>query len=49
VRATKENILQYLKEIKGEFAINGIATITLFGSYAKDTQTPYSDIDTLYV
>lgn len=45
MRATKENILQYLEEIKSEFSVDGITTIALFGSYAKDTQTPYSDID----
>lgn len=43
--ATKENILQYLREIKSELAVDGIVTIALFGSYAKDAQTPYSDID----
>ncbi len=45
MRATKENILQYLEEIKKEFANEGITTFALFGSYAKNTQTVYSDID----
>ncbi|CUV65398.1 Putative nucleotidyltransferase [Sulfurovum sp. enrichment culture clone C5] len=45
MQATKENILQYLGEIKSEFSSNGITVVALFGSYAKNTQTPYSDID----
>jgi predicted nucleotidyltransferase len=45
MRATKENILEYLTEVKFEFLKEGIVKIALFGSYAKDTQNIYSDID----
>lgn len=45
MRATKENILEYLKELKVEFSKEGIASFALFGSFAKDTQSVYSDID----
>jgi len=45
MRATKENILQYLQEIKEELQEKGIVKIALFGSYAKDSQNVYSDID----
>ena len=45
MRATKENILLYLEEIKCELQEKGIEKLALFGSYAKDTQNVYSDID----
>ena len=45
MRATKESILCYLKELKAEFSQEGITTFALFGSFAKDTQGVYSDID----
>lgn len=45
MRATKEAILNHLRQIKGDLAKEGISAIGLFGSYAKDEQTVYSDID----
>ena len=38
-------ILQYLKEIKPELENQGIEQLALFGSFAKEEQTVYSDID----
>ena len=45
MKITKEIILQYLKEIKPELENYGIEQIALFGSFAKEEQTVYSDID----
>jgi predicted nucleotidyltransferase len=45
MRATKDDILHYLKELKAEFSKDGITTFALFGSFAKDTHGVYSDID----
>jgi len=45
MKVTKENILDYLYEIQPQFKKDGIVSFALFGSYAKDTQTVYSDID----
>jgi predicted nucleotidyltransferase len=45
MKTTKENILEYLQEIKFELEQKGIVKIALFGSYARDKQTVYSDID----
>ncbi len=43
---TKKEILDYLKNYKKEFAKRyGISRIGLFGSRAKDTEKPDSDID----
>lgn len=41
----KEHILSYLSEIKNELIHSGIEKIGLFGSFAKNAATPYSDID----
>ncbi len=43
--ATKENILIYLREIKSELNQKGVIKLALFGSFAKDEQGVYSDID----
>ncbi len=45
MRATKENLLQYLKEIKPQLQRRGIAKLGLFGSYARGDESVYSDID----
>ncbi len=45
MRATKNNILEYLQEIKGELYSEGIVKLGLFGSFARDEQNVYSDID----
>jgi uncharacterized protein len=39
------NILEYLSLLKNELSSKGIVQIGLFGSFAKDNQTVYSDID----
>ncbi len=45
MRATKENILDYLREIKNELYKDGIVSLALFGSFARGEQGIYSDID----
>ncbi|TLP41246.1 nucleotidyltransferase family protein [Arcobacter arenosus] len=45
MKATKENILLYLKEIKLDLNKKGIDKIGLFGSFATNNQNIYSDID----
>ena len=45
MKITQEIILQYLKKIKPELQNDGIEKIALFGSFAKNEQTVYSDID----
>lgn len=45
MRASKENILDYLREIKGELYKDGIVSLALFGSFARGEQGIYSDID----
>ena len=43
---TKEYILNYLKDHKEAFRKKyGISKIALFGSFAKDTAKPFSDVD----
>ncbi len=41
----KENILNYLGNIKSELMKNGIEKIGLFGSFARGSADLYSDID----
>lgn len=41
----KNIILQYLSDLKYELSKKGIVKFGLFGSFAKDEQTIYSDID----
>jgi predicted nucleotidyltransferase len=45
MKATKNSILEYLQQLKKEFAQEGIASFALFGSFAKGTNGVYSDID----
>lgn len=45
MRATRDNILTYLADIKNELAKDGIVSLALFGSFAKNEQSVYSDID----
>lgn len=45
MKATKEHILDYLHELKGELHQEGIIQLGLFGSYARGENTLYSDID----
>ena len=45
MRANQKNIINYLKELKPELLKDGIVQIALFGSFAKNQQNVYSDID----
>jgi len=44
----KNEIVSKLKEIKPLYAQEGLILLGLFGSYAKDKQTKFSDIDIAY-
>ena len=44
----KSMILLKLKELKQVYEKDGLILLGLFGSYAKDTQTIFSDIDVAY-
>ena len=44
----KEEILNKLKEIKPLYEKEGLEILGVFGSYAKDTQNEFSDIDIAY-
>ncbi|MGX3010495.1 nucleotidyltransferase family protein [Helicobacter sp. 23-1044] len=44
-KSIKEPILLYLKELKPSLQKEGITELGLFGSFAKDEATIYSDID----
>lgn len=44
----KDEILLKLKEIKPTYAQEGLEILGVFGSYAKETQTQFSDIDIAY-
>ena len=44
----KNEILFKLKELKPSYEKEGSILLGLFGSYAKETQTKYSDIDIAY-
>jgi predicted nucleotidyltransferase len=45
MRATKKDILEYLKELKLELKDDGIVSLGLFGSFASGKNSTYSDID----
>ncbi len=42
------DIIAYLKTLKHDLKSEGIVSVGLFGSCAKDTQTKHSDIDIVY-
>ena len=44
----KNSILSKLKELKPTYEQEGLILVGLFGSYARDTQTKFSDIDVAY-
>ncbi|MDD2906846.1 MAG: nucleotidyltransferase domain-containing protein [Sulfurimonas sp.] len=44
----KNEILSKLKELKPIYEKEGLILLGLFGSYAKDRQTKFSDIDVAY-
>lgn len=45
MRVSKLNIITFLQEIKAELVNDGIVTLGLFGSFARDEAGVYSDID----
>jgi len=45
MKQTKTQIIQVLQELKPLLLSKGIASVALFGSFAKDEATPYSDVD----
>ncbi len=45
MRVDKSNIISFLREIKEELVNDGISTVGLFGSFARDEANVYSDID----
>jgi predicted nucleotidyltransferase len=45
MRATKEQIIIFLSEIKQSLLMDGISQIALFGSFARGENNVYSDID----
>ncbi|MBE0497035.1 MAG: nucleotidyltransferase domain-containing protein [Campylobacterales bacterium] len=45
---TKKSILATLKKLKPVYEHEGIVLLGLFGSYAKDEQNDFSDIDVFY-
>ena len=45
MRADKLSIINFLTEIKSELFSDGILKLGLFGSFARDEATVYSDID----
>ena len=44
----KNEIISKLKELKPVYEQDGLILVGLFGSYAKDTQNNFSDIDIAY-
>ena len=44
----KSEILLKLKELKPKYEKEGLILLGLFGSYVKNTQTEFSDIDVAY-
>jgi len=44
----QSEILSKLKELKPTYEKEGLILLGLFGSYAQDTQTKFSDIDLAY-
>ena len=44
----KNEVLSKLKELKPTYEKEGLILLGLFGSYAKNTQTKFSDIDVAY-
>ena len=45
---SKNEVLQFLKNLKPELTAQGIISLGLFGSIAKGTNTDKSDIDVVY-
>ena len=45
MKVNKENIIIFLNDIKSELESDGISKIGLFGSFSRDSESIYSDID----
>ena len=45
MQINRSQIITFLKDIKAELADDGISTLGLFGSFARDEAGVYSDID----
>ena len=45
---TQEDILEFLEILKPKLSQDGIEALGIFGSFAKNTNTQYSDIDIVY-
>lgn len=45
MKATKDNIINYLSNLKSELQSEGIEKVGLFGSFAKNKADIHSDID----
>jgi len=45
MQTNKSQIISFLKDIKSELRDDGISTLGLFGSFARDEAGVYSDID----
>ena len=45
MKTNKTNIISFLNDIKLELQSDGISKIGLFGSFSRDDNTAYSDID----
>ena len=48
VSITKEDILGILKKVKPKYQQEGVDILGFIGSYAKDTQDEFSDVDIAY-
>lgn len=48
MQTNKNEILKFLKVLKPTLYAEGIVSLGLFGSMAKETNTPNSDIDIVY-
>ena len=44
-KTNKEDIVDFLRDIKEVFAKDGVLIVGLFGSFAKNSENIYSDID----
>ena len=44
----QSNIIHYLKKVKPLYEKEGLIILGLFGSFAKNSETQYSDIDIAY-
>lgn len=45
---TKKSILSILKKLKPQYESEGVLLLGIFGSYAQNKQTNFSDIDIVY-